>query len=227
MSTVPAIARRFRVDLERQDPHWPAQLAALVSILLYVTLPDKLTIGPDWAIPLLETVLFVALVLATPGDELPGTRMRQRLAVALIGVLALATLAGLGLLVHVVAEGGSGAGRDLLEAAIVLWATIVLVFALIYWELDRGGPVARAHPHLRRPADFQFTQNARRGGEPAPEWQPSFVDYLFVALTNSTAFSPTDTMPLSHRAKMTMGVQAVASLITVVVIVARAVGSLR
>jgi hypothetical protein len=226
MMTVPTIVRRLRVDLERQDPFWPAQLAALVSILLYVTLPDKLTIGPNWSIPLLETVLFVALVLATPGEEPPG-RMRQRLAVALIGVLALVTLAGLGLLVHVVAEGGMGAGRGLLEAAIVLWGTIVLVFALIYWELDRGGPVARAHPHLRRPADFQFTQSARQGGEPAPEWQPSFVDYLFVALTNSTAFSPTDTMPLSHRAKMTMGVQAVASLITVVVIVARAVGSLR
>jgi hypothetical protein len=80
--------------------------------------------------------------------------------------------------------------------------------ALIYWELDRGGPVARAHPQLTRAPDFLFTQSTGEGRElVAPGWQPSFVDYLYLALTNSTAFSPTDTMLLSHRAKLTMGVQ--------------------
>jgi hypothetical protein len=226
MVPVISIVRHFRTDLERPDPHWPAQLAALVAIVLYVTLPDKLTVGPSWFVPTLEALLLVALVLATPGDEVPGSRMRQRLAVALVGVLAIATLVALGLLAHLVVEEGA-AGHGLVDAAIVLWGTIVLVFALVYWELDRGGPIARAHPELAEPFDFLFTQSSDEGRALAPEWLPSFVDYLYLSLTNSTAYSPTDTMPLSRRAKMTMGIQSVASLVTIGLLVARAVASLR
>lgn len=221
-----SIVRHFRADLERSDPHWPAQLAALVAIILYATLPNKLTIGPSWLVPALESILLVALVLATPGDEVPGSRMRQRLAVALVGALAIATLVALGLLAHLVVDEGA-AGHGLVDAAIALWGTIVLVFALVYWELDRGGPIARAHPELTEPFDFLFTQNTDEGRAQAPEWRPSFVDYLYLSLTNSTAYSPTDTMPLSRRAKMAMGIQAVASLVTIGLLVARAVGSLR
>lgn len=106
---------------------------------------------------------------------MPGTQMRRRLAVALVGVVAVATLVALGLLAHFVVEGGS-AGRGLIEAAIVLWGTIVLVFALVYWELDRGGPLARAQSHLRKPHDFLFTQSTAEGRELAPNWQPWFAD---------------------------------------------------
>jgi len=222
---VSSIVRRFRVDLERPDPYWPAQLAALAAILLYVTLPNKLTIGPDWLVPVLEVLVFVALVLTTPGDEVPGTRVRQRLAIALIGVLAVVNLVALGLLAHYVVEGGAG-GRGLVEAAVALWGTIVLVFALVYWELDRGGPLARAHPELTEPFDFFFTQSTDEGRRLEPGWQPSFADYLYLSLTNSTAYSPTDTMPLSKRAKLTMGVQSVASLITIGLLIARAIASL-
>jgi hypothetical protein len=225
MVSVTSIVRHLRADLERSDPHWPAQLAALVAIILYATLPNKLTIGPSWLVPALESMLLVALVLATPGDESPGSRMRQRLAVALVGALAIATLVALGLLAHLVVEEGA-AGHGLVDAAIALWGTIVLVFALAYWELDRGGPIARAHPELTEPFDFLFTQSTDEGRALAPEWRPSFVDYLYLSLTNSTAYSPTDTMPLSPRAKMTMAIQAVASLVTIGLLVARAVGSL-
>jgi hypothetical protein len=223
----PSIARLMRIDLERADPFWPAQLAALGSILLYVTLPNKLTVGPGWLVPALEAFVFVALVLATPGQEVPGTRLRGRVAVVLIAVLAATNLVALGLLARFVIEGGRAAGSGLLEAAIVLEGTIVLVFALIYWELDGGGPIARATPHLRRPVDFMFPQTSGKGRELAPDWQPSFVDYLYLSLTNSTAFSPTDTMPLSHRAKMTMGIQAVASMTTIGLLISRAVQILR
>jgi uncharacterized membrane protein len=222
---VSSIVRRFRVDLARPDPYWPAQLAALAAILLYVTLPNKLTIGPNWLVPILEVLVFVALVLTTPGDEVPATRLRYRLAVALIGVLALVNLVALGLLAHYVVEGGPG-GRGLAEAAVALWGTVVLVFALVYWELDRGGPLARAHPELTGPFDFLFTQSTDEGRRLEPGWQPSFVDYLYLSLTNSTAYSPTDTMPLSKRAKLTMGVQSVASLITIGLLIARAIASL-
>jgi hypothetical protein len=226
MTTGRSIGRRIRADLARSDPFWPAQLAALGSILLYVTLPNKLTIGPSWFVPALEALLLVALVLATPGEGVPRSRIRQRLALALVAVLAAATLVGLGLLADAVIEEGA-AGRGLVEAAAVLWGTIVLVFALVYWELDAGGPVARAHPHLARRPDFLFTERTTEGRELAPGWQPSFVDYLYLALTNSTAFSPTDTMPLGRRAKMAMGIQGMASMITVILLIARAVGSLR
>jgi hypothetical protein len=225
MGLVTSIVRHLRADLQRSDPHWPAQLAALVAIILYVTLPEKLTVGPGWLVPGLEAILLVALVFATPGDEVPGSRMRQRLAVTLVGVLALTTLAGLGLLAHVVIEEGA-AGHGLVDAAIALWGTIVLVFALVYWELDRGGPIAREHSELTKPFDFLFTQSTSEGRELVPGWRPAFVDYLYLSLTNSTAYSPTDTMPLSPRAKMTMGIQAVASLITIGLLIARAVGSL-
>jgi hypothetical protein len=103
----------------------------------------------------------------------------------------------------------------------------VLAFSLGYWELDRGGPGARAQPDLTQPADFLFTQNTAEGRELAPGWQPSFVDYLYLALTNSTAFGPTDTMPLTHRAKLTMGLQSGAAMITVGLLVATAVGNLQ
>jgi hypothetical protein len=224
---VPSIVRLIRIDVRRADPYWPAQLAALASILLYVALPNKLTIGPDWLVPVLESVVFVALVLATPGEELPATRMRQLIAVSLIAVLAATNLAALGLLARYVIEGGKAAGRGLLEAAIVLEGTIVLVFGLIYWEIDGGGPVARGTSNPTRPVDFMFPQTSGKGGEVAPEWQPSFVDYLYLSLTNSTAFSPTDTMPLSHRAKMTMGIQALASMVTIGLLIGRAVQILR
>jgi hypothetical protein len=223
---VSSIVRRLRVDIARPDPFWPAQLAALVAILLYLALPEKLTLGPSWLMPTLEALLFVALVLATPDEEMPLARMRHALVVALIGLVAVADLVALGLLAHYVIHSEGEAGRGLIEAAIVLWGTIVLVFGLVYWELDRGGPVARAHAERAGPHDFLFTQTAGEGRTLAPDWQPSFVDYLYVALTNSTAYSPTDTLPLSHRAKMTMGIQAVASMITIGLLIARAVGSL-
>ena len=230
-----SIARRFRVDLERPDPYWPAQLAALAAILLYVTLPNKLTIGPNWLVPVLEVLVLVALVLTTPGDEVPGTRLRQRLAIALIGVLALVNLVALGLLAHYVVEGGA-AGRGLVEAAVALWGTIVLVFALVYWELDRGGPVARTQKRREELplADFRFTQDETQdtvievaaGSSQKADWIATFVDYLYLSTTNSSAFSPTDTMPLTSRAKILMAVQATAALITSLLVIARAVGAL-
>lgn len=220
-----SIVRRIRLDIARPDPFWPAQLTVLVAILLYVTLPDKLTIGPGWLVPAVEGLVLVALVVTTPGEGAPPSRTRQRLALALIGILVVATLAGLGLLADAVISEGA-AGEGLIQAAVVLWGTIVLVFALLYWELDRGGPLARAQPEAALQADFLFTQDSAEGRELSPGWQPSFVDYLFLALTTSTAYSPTDTMPLSPRAKMAMGVQAVAAMVTIGLLIARAVGSL-
>jgi hypothetical protein len=107
---------------------------------------------------------------------------------------------------------------------VVLWGTNVLLFAVWYWEMDRGGPVTRfRHPDML--PDFQFPQ--MENPELAPKgWRPGFLDYLYTSLTNATAFSPTDTMPLTQTAKAVMGVQGVAALVTVGLVVARAVNIL-
>lgn len=128
-------------------------------------------------------------------------------------------------------------GGALLLAALQVWATNVIAFGLIYWELDRGGPVARTqiHPREKLPlADFRFTQDETQdtvievaaGSSEKADWIPTFVNYLYLSTTNSSAFGPTDTMPLTSRVKILMGVQATAALITSLLVIARAVGAL-
>ncbi len=111
----------------------------------------------------------------------------------------------------------------LIESGALLWDTLVLLFAVFYWEFDGGGPVARMqHPDL---PDFLFPQMDSIAHAP-PDWRPGFVDYLYLSLTNATAFSPTDTLPLTPRVKLLMSVQSLASLVTIGLVVARAVNIL-
>jgi hypothetical protein len=127
-------------------------------------------------------------------------------------------------------------GSALLIAALQVWATNVIAFGLLYWELDRGGPVARARSPRDQLvlADFRFSQDENGdtvvevadGSSEKSDWVPTLVDYLYVSTTNSSAFSPTDTMPLSHRAKSLMAVQATAALIITLLVIARAVSAL-
>jgi hypothetical protein len=131
------------------------------------------------------------------------------------------------LLVQKLVSGGFSDGKTLLGGAAAVWLTNVVVFGLLYWELDRGGPLgrvgARAAPSY---ADLQFPQDDAPKIAP-PGWRPEFLDYLFVSLTSSTAFSPTDTMPLTRRAKALMGSQGLLSLLTVGLVAARAVNVLK
>jgi hypothetical protein len=155
---------------------------------------------------------------------------------ALLAATVIVTnLVALGMLVHSLVQ-PSTSGGSLLLAAMQVWLTNVIGFALLFWELDRGGPVARRR--LRRdelpPADWRFShdENDDNVSEVAATssersgWVPTFVDYLYLSLTNSSAFSPTDTMPLTSRAKLLMGTQATAALLVTLVIVARAVGAI-
>jgi len=214
------IARRA----EQGDPGWPAQLAVALVIGLTLTLSEQVTVGPRWLLPALEAVLLVVLVVISPGrlsEEHPRSR---HFAMAVTGFISFATVVSLGLLVHYLIAGGHVSGRRLIGSGAVLWATNVLLFAVWYWELDSGGPAAR---HLR-PAgmkDFSFPQTDNPSLGPRP-WRPGFLDYLYLSLTNATAFSPTDTMPLTHTAKALMGLQSVAALLTVGLVIARAVNIL-
>jgi hypothetical protein len=217
-------SERLRDRLEHGDPYWPAQLAVAVAIALNFVLSERVTIGPTWLLPSVEGVLLVALVVIAPARAATHSRGRRRFGLAVVGVVSLANVVSLGLLVHYLVNGGHAGGRSLILSGAALWATNVLLFAVWYWEMDRGGPVARflgPHPLY----DFQFPQ--MENPQLAPDgWRPGFLDYLYVSLTNATAFSPTDTMPLTQTAKIVMGLQSTSALLTVGLVVARAVNIL-
>lgn len=206
------------------EMRWPASLAVLIALLLYVTLPQRLTWGPVWLIPLIELALLVPLSIAAPRRIPNEPTWLQIASMSLIGVVNISNIASLVLLVNALVHGNKATGTELLLGAVQIWLTNVIVFGLWYWELDRGGPDARATTEHRQP-DFLFPQMVTPDCT-HPLWSPKFFDYLYVSFTNATAFSPTDTMPLTTWAKMLMMVQSLASLLTVALVAARAVNIL-
>ena len=231
-----AVERKHQVH--PGEPRLPAALAVLVAIALYSLLPHKLLIVPRFVVPALELLLFIPLVAANPRRMTRGNRELRRLAIALMLLIAFSNGVALVLLIRQLVSGPSrGDAPTLLLAAGQVWLTNVLVFALAYWELDRGGPVSRtqvARPRLPI-ADFRFPQDedhdavpevAKRSSVKAG-WAPGFVDYLYISVTNSSAFSPTDTMPLSPRAKMLMALESVSALVLSVLVISYGVGQLK
>ena len=204
--------------------YWPARAAVLVAMTLYLVLPDVLIPYPKWIVPTLEGGVLVVLSFVLPHRTTVDHPARRILAIVLIGLISAVNTLSLGLLIHELLHGGAQEGRILIFSSIAIWLTNVIVFALWYWELDRGGPFERHNARHREP-DFLFPQMSTPGAG-RPTWAPAFVDYLYVSLTNATAFSPTDTMPLTAWAKALMTVQSIASLLTVAVVAARAVNIL-
>ena len=206
------------------ESRWPATAAVVAAIALNLRLPDKLTPGPHYVVPILAGVLLVVLMVANP-SRLSGESRRMRpVSVSLIALVNLANVISLGLLVHFLLAGGKTDGHQLIRAGIGIWVTLILVFALWYWEIDRGGPVARCGVD-HAPPDFLFPQ-MESPGVTRGQWSPTFLDYLYLALTNATAFSPTDALPLTARAKCIMAAQSLASLATLALVGARAVNIL-
>jgi uncharacterized membrane protein len=207
------------------EPRWPASLAVTAALLLYMTLPGKLTIGPGWVIPALEGALLIPLTVRAPYRHREEVRLVRSASLLLIALVNLANVGSLALLVHAVLSGGAVTGRQLIFSGIQIWLTLNLVFALWFWEVDRGGPTIRGHADQREP-DLLFPQMATHElGQ--TDWMPGFVDYLYLSFTNATAFSPTDTMPLTSRAKALMLLEALASITTVVMVAGRAVNILK
>ena len=206
-------------ELEREDPHWPAQLAILVALTLHIALPGRVTVIPDWIVPTAEGLLLAALVIARR-QESPR---RRAVAFAVIGLVIAANTVTLGALLNYLLDHSRAHGSSLLLSGVDIFITNILIFAVLFWELDRGGPEARNSRRARRP-DFFFQEM-----DPTtkmPGWRPAFVDYLYLSFTNCTAFSPTDTMPLTMRAKLLMLGEAAGSLSTAAVVLARAVNLL-
>jgi uncharacterized membrane protein len=210
------------------EPFWPVQLTIAAAIGLQLGLPPRLTAGPVWLVPGLEAVLFIGMFLATPRELEHEHPRRRRVAIGLTAFVSAANIYSLAALTHHLLHNThtttGSEGRELIISGMLIWLTNFLIFALWYWEMDRGGPGKRAAGRDNAP-DFLFPQMSDDRIEPK-FWRPQFIDYLYVSLTNATAFSPTDTMPLTPAAKSTMGVQSLVSLVTIGLIVSRAVNIL-
>jgi hypothetical protein len=225
-----------------QMDRWLARGAVLLIVALQVGFVNDLSVGPVWLAPGIEFALLVPLSIGTiwtqrsirraeTPEEWRVVRSRRRsvrvLAITLTAFSTLINFVALVLLVRAIVAGNAGTGRALLVDAINIWITNVVIFALWYWFLDRGGPSSRGLvPAHKR--DFLFTQQQQDAGATSgfSGWLPGFIDYLFLAYTNATAFSPADTFPLTVRAKLLMMAESAISLITLALVASRAVGIL-
>jgi hypothetical protein len=212
--------------LTRGEPRWPVSAVVLLMIALQLRLPGELTPIGRWLLPATELVVLAVLVAANPRRIDRGSPLLRGLGLGLIGVASLANAWSVGLLIDDLVHGSNADDPvPLLASGANIWITNVIIFAVWYWELDRGGPAARAagtDPH----PDFLFPQMSDSLGI-YREWEPQFTDYAFVSFTNATAFSPTDTMPMSRWAKLAMMLQAAVSLVTAALVIARAVNILK
>ncbi len=201
---------------------WPAALAVLLVGIAYAALPDDLRQGPRWLLLLIGALLILGSTAVHWRGHIRAATWLGRAATALVTAALVASVVLLVLDLHPARLKGG----PLLGDAAVLWAINVIVFALWYWEIDNDGPHAR-HARGYAPVDFAFPQYqmAQPGGPPV-RWSPGFIDYLFLAFSTSTAFSPTDTMVLSRRAKILMMTQSVIALVVIVVLAARAINIL-
>ncbi len=209
-----------------REPRWPAALALFSVGALNLSLPESLTVGPDWL--LLALVLGLTILGALFGRR-GWPRASRKIGFLAHGVVTADLLVSMFLLVRSLPS-HAVAPKALLGAAAALWLANILVFAGWYWRLDAGGPHARESRARHTHGDFLFPQmtidpaTSPLGGD--PDWSPGFVDYLFLAFNTSTAFSPTDVPVLSPWAKLLMMLQASISFTTVALLAARAVNIL-
>jgi hypothetical protein len=215
------------------ETRWQVALVTAAAIALQLPVPGRLDlVQPAWVLPAVQGALLVALVVASPRRINRESTALRMLSLALATLLSLANAWAaaelVNQLVHAKATGNAQSVLDspapLLLTGGAIWLTNVIVFALWYWEFDQGGPAARALGTAKRTPDFLYPQMTLGDPHLVPkDWEAAFTDYLYLAFTNATAFSPTDTLPLSRWAKMAMTLQSVVSLVTAALVIARAV----
>ena len=210
----------------RVEPRWPIVLVILAVLFLLACLPARVRLFPVWV----PYAIVIAVLAPMAGVALADAKARwlrlERTITLLFALIAGATtLATLTHLVRaMVRRPGEIGGLQLLASSIAVWATNVLVFSLLYWQVDRGGPAARASD-ANRNLEWLFPE-AEASGDLSPDWRPVFFDYFFLGFSTATAFSPTQALPLTSRAKMLMMIQSAISLTTLVVVASRAINIL-
>jgi uncharacterized membrane protein len=225
MTTAPRVTE---TALDLGESRWPPAIALLlfivVNVIVRAWLPQESAVRVPYLVPGVEVLLLVVLFAANPGNVTAHHQRLRRLALVLVVVLVVAALWSTALLVAdlIRGTGVSNSPRELLASGAMVWLGNNLGFAMVYWLIDGGGPSARTQSDV--PIDFAFTQQLSPEIAP-PGWRPVFLDYLHLGFTNATAFSPTDVMPLTHKAKYTMLVQSTVALALFGLVVARAVNA--
>lgn len=204
------------------EPYWHVYLAVAAAICLQLIPGNHLSLLPSYLTASLEGLLLLGLVLTSAGHSAFLRHLRRNLAIVFITIISLANLSSLVLIVHELLTGHQISGQELLLSSLAVYLTNVIIYGLWYWELDGNGQLDSSPA----PTDFLFPQMSLDKPE-TKRWTPTFFDYLYLSITNASAFSPTDTLPLTHRAKLLMASQSLVSLVTVALVAARAVNILQ
>jgi len=222
-AVVPAWRRRAR-----GETRWPVTVTVAIAVVLQMQLSDSFSRPlPHYLLPGLEIALGIGLIIANPVRIERRGKAARAGSITLIMLISAANAISAILLIRAIIEAlpNTASALPLLASGASVWATNVIAFGLWYWEFDRGGPVERAVAPRKYP-DLMFPQMASPHLAP-PDWRPYFLDYLYLSFTNATAFSPTDVMPLSRWAKMTMAAQSAVALAVGALVIARAVNILK
>jgi uncharacterized membrane protein len=214
------------------EHRWPAVIATVVALAAYAVLPSAVPLVERYVVVGICLLMLLALVIYNPHHLTRESRWSRRAEIALsILILAANQVAFVETIVRLLNKHGNGS--ELLLASLQVWATNVIAFALVFWVLDRGGPVSRVTVarHELQLADFRFPQDedhdaideVARGSSRRLDWVPNYIDYFYFSLANSMAFSATDTMPLTHRAKLLMALESFSGFVLLALVIARAV----
>ncbi len=207
----------------KPEHRWPAAVAIILALGVYAILPAPFAWLPSWVFPVAALVAYIPLVVLNPRRLGRETSWSRGLGVGIAVALALVNQV---YIVQILDQllNGRGVGVTVVYVAAGVWVTNVIAFAVVFWEIDRGGPFARRFEGVRddAPMDFRFPQE---DGSPGldPRWRPEFFDYLYFSLSSMMAFSPTDVMPLTRRAKAFMGYESLTGFVLLALVIARAV----
>jgi hypothetical protein len=220
-------ATHAEAGLPPAEPRWPVALSIAAVMALLILLPHRVRLMPPWVLVLLGPAVLAPIAAAAMRPASASwARIERGVTFAFTAFAGAANLAILGMLIFdMIRRSRSVDGLQLLSSSIAVWATNVLMFSLLFWQLDRGGPAARATA-APEPPDWIFPSDQAPPNTVPAGWRPRFVDYLFLGYSTATAFSTTDGLPLTGRAKCAMMAESTVSLVTLVVVAARAINVL-
>jgi len=212
--------------LRRREPRWPVALAIVSVFVMLDILPERVRILPTWVLWVSCAVVLAPLALVGLRPSNLWQRVETWVVVSFAALAGLANLVFLAELVKdIIGRRGPVSGLALLSSSVALWCVNVLMFSLLYWQMDRGGPGQRSSA-IDTLRDWSFPQDTAPGGEVSPGWRPTYPDYLFLSFSTATAFSTTEVAPFTTRAKMLMMAEAAISLMTLALVAARAINIL-
>ncbi len=207
------------------EPYWHVYAAVILAIGLQLIPSSQLSVGPKYLIAGLEVLLLVALMVSSTSQHMSVRRARRALAIVFVAIISIVNLSSLALIINDILVAKQVSGQELLLSGVAVYLTNIIIYGIWYWELDNNGE--QDDPAAARPTDFLFPQTSMPASALRNKrWGPTFFDYLYVSITNASAFSPTDTLPLTHRIKLLMTIQSLTSLLTVALVAARAVNIL-